>query len=108
MEPILTLQGWFYVATGLWPVLHLKSFEYVTGPKTDKWLVKTVAFMITCSGIIFLKFSDEKAALWLAIMNAVALTIVDVYYSLNGVIRKVYLLDALVEIGFVVTLLSAK
>lgn len=101
MQGILTIQGWFYVLTGVWPLIHMKSFEAVTGPKTDKWLVKTVALMILCSGIIFIRFADEEAALWLAIMNAVSLTFIDVYYSLKKVIRKIYLLDAVVEMGFV-------
>lgn len=102
MHGILTLQGWFYIVTGIWPVLHMKSFEAVTGPKTDKWLVRTVALMITCSGIIFIRFADEEAALWLGILNAFTLTGIDVYYSLKKVIRKIYLLDAVVEMGFVI------
>ena len=31
------------LAGGLWPLLHIRSFEWVFGPKTDRWLVKTVA-----------------------------------------------------------------
>ncbi len=31
----------FYVATGIWPVLSRRSFEAVTGPKREDWLVKT-------------------------------------------------------------------
>jgi hypothetical protein len=34
-------QGVFYLATGLWPLLNIRTFERVTGPKTDKWFVKT-------------------------------------------------------------------
>jgi hypothetical protein len=33
-------QSIYYIATGLWPVFNLRSFERVTGPKTDGWLVK--------------------------------------------------------------------
>lgn len=33
--------GLFRVGSGLWPVIDLKSFERVTGPRTDGWLVKT-------------------------------------------------------------------
>lgn len=101
MHGILTLQGWFYVLTGVWPLIHMKSFEAVTGPKTDKWLVKTVALMITCSGVIFIRFAHEEAALWLAVMNAISLAGIDIYYSSKKVIRKIYLLDAGVELGFV-------
>ena len=36
---------------GLWPLLHISSFEMVFGPKADRWLVKTVAglLMVTAS-----------------------------------------------------------
>src|SRR5829696_5208138 len=32
---------------GVWPLLHTGSFEAVFGPKTDRWLVKTVAGLLT-------------------------------------------------------------
>ena len=35
-------QGVFYLATGLWPIVHLPSFERVTGRKKEKWLVKAM------------------------------------------------------------------
>jgi hypothetical protein len=28
--------------TGVWPIPHLQSFEAVTGPKKERWLVKTM------------------------------------------------------------------
>ena len=39
--------GAFYLATGLWPILHLRSFEAVTGPKLEGWLIKTAGTLIT-------------------------------------------------------------
>jgi hypothetical protein len=36
-------QGAYFVATGVWPLVHIRWFEAVTGPKVDKWLVGTVA-----------------------------------------------------------------
>src|SRR5690242_4677941 len=44
------IQGAFFVATGLWPILHLRSFEAVTGPKTDRWLVKTFGALTATVG----------------------------------------------------------
>ena len=37
---MLAAQGALYVVTGVWPLLHMASFEAVTGPKTDDWLVR--------------------------------------------------------------------
>src|SRR3982751_6628164 len=35
-------QGAYYVAMGAWPVVHLRSFAEVTGPKPEGWLAKAV------------------------------------------------------------------
>jgi len=97
----LTIQGWFYVITGLWPILHMKSFEMVSGPKKDKWLVKTLGLMIACSGYIFIRYNQNDIARDLALINATCLAVIDVYYSLKGVIWKTYLWDAGIEVGFI-------
>ena len=39
-------QGLYYGATGVWPLLSRRTFEAVTGPKDDWWLVETVALLI--------------------------------------------------------------
>jgi hypothetical protein len=43
-------QGFFYLATGLWPFISASSFQKVTGPKTDFWLVKTVGVLVSVIG----------------------------------------------------------
>lgn len=106
MSLILIVQGWFYIVTGLWPVLHLKSFEKVTGEKQDKWLVKTVGILILCSGIIFITYPHIEAIMLLAILNALSLAAIDCYYVYRGTIRRIYLLDAFVEVIFVLLLIS--
>jgi hypothetical protein len=45
------LQGTANLMGGLWPLLHLKSFEAVFGPKTDRWLVKTVSGLLVVNGL---------------------------------------------------------
>jgi hypothetical protein len=103
---IALLQGLFYFGAGAWPLVHMKSFEKVTGPKVDDWLVKTVGILITASGGIFLhaalseKLIPEDVAL-LAAADALALGGVSLIYSLKGRISKVYLLDALTELALV-------
>lgn len=106
MSTVLAVQGWFYVITGLWPVLHIKSFEMITGSKKEKWLVKTVGLFVLTSGIIFIKYNDTEPALLLAILNAFMLAMVDIYYHFKGILPKVYLLDAAVELGFIVVYMS--
>lgn len=37
-----TLQAAYFLVSGLWPIVSRPTFEAVTGPKTDYWLVRTV------------------------------------------------------------------
>lgn len=111
IKTILTCMGGYYLLTALWPIFHMKSFEAVTGKKTDHWLVKTVSVMILGSAVVFLLpwWLERDVTLEmrvLAIMNAAGLTVIDVYYSLRGRIRKIYLADAACELVFLALLLT--
>lgn len=104
-------QGVFYLATGLWPILSLGTFERVTGPKTDRWLVKTVAVLVSVIGMVLLvagrrrRVSDEVVLL--AVGSAAGLASIDSIYSLRGRIAMVYLLDALAELVLIAGWVSA-
>lgn len=93
-------QGIFYVATGLWPILHLRSFEAVTGRKRDKWLVQTMGGLIAAVGVALITGSRERptrALRWLGVGSALALGAADVVFALRGRIPKRYLVDAAAE-----------
>ena len=98
-------QGVYYAVTGLWPLLSMETFLAVTGPKTDLWLVRTVALLITVEGVVLLlaawRNQVNASITALAVGSAVALGFVDAYYSLTGVIWPVYLLDAFGEAALV-------
>src|SRR5215217_2358528 len=47
---IALAQGSFYLVTGIWPLVSIRSFEAVTGPKADRWLVKTAGVLIMAIG----------------------------------------------------------
>ena len=98
-------QGAFYAILGVWPVIHLASFEAVTGPKTDDWLVVTVGALLTVEGVALLVAAilrDVHAPLaLLAAGTAVVLLLVDVVYVRNGTIAPIYLLDGVAELAIV-------
>ncbi|MBA3393067.1 MAG: hypothetical protein H0T89_10505 [Deltaproteobacteria bacterium] len=100
-------QGVFYVATGLWPIIHLRSFEKVTGPKVDKWLVRTFGGLVAAVGVTLIVGSFEKrpsrALEVLGLGSALALGAADLVYSLRGRISKVYLADAGAEAALAAT-----
>ena len=94
--------GILYVATGVWPLLSMRTFERVTGPKTDRWLVKTVGALI---GVSLMRAGVRGRALeeagWLGSSSAAVLAMVDTIYVANRRIAPIYLLDAIVEVGLV-------
>lgn len=48
------VQGIYTLLTALWALVDIKSFMEVTGPKTDVWLVKTVAVVLLPIAVCFL------------------------------------------------------
>ena len=95
-------QGTYYVATGVWPLLDLYSFELVSGPKTDDWLVKTVGVLITVVGFVLfsagLKRQVSMPIVMLAVGSASVLAAIEFYYAMRGVIWPIYLLDGVAEL----------
>ena len=40
----------YFIIGGIWAVTGKRSFETVTGPKVDYWLVRTVGGLLTVAG----------------------------------------------------------
>jgi hypothetical protein len=90
--------GIYWIISGTWPILHIRSFEAVTGPKVDRWLVKAVAALITVigAGLVQGARSDRVTPELetVAVGSALGLTAVDIVYVSKRRISPIYLLDA--------------
>ena len=99
---VIRLQGSYYLITGLWPLIHMASFEAVTGPKVEDWLVRMVGLLVVVIGATLLlavrRGREDGEVLVLAVGSALAFTAVDVWYALSRVISPIYLADAVVEV----------
>ena len=95
-------QGAYYALTGLWSLLHIRSFQAITGPKTDLWLVKTVGVLVTViGGTLVLGGARRRCASELAALaagSAAGLAGIDTVYVTKRRISPIYLLDAVVEV----------
>lgn len=103
-------QGAYYFLSGLWPLVDIVSFQSATGPKTDLWLVKTVALLLMVIGtVLFTAGIRWRVTLEIFLLGAgssLALTLIEVVYVVNGQISAIYLLDSLVEIAIAAWWLS--
>jgi hypothetical protein len=85
----------------LWPVVHLRSFERVTGRKSDRWLVRTMGGVLGAIGLALVAGRRERSAVVLGVGAAAVLAAADVYYAgIRRRISPVYLVDAAIELGF--------
>jgi hypothetical protein len=102
MRVLLIIQSVYFLLTALWPLLDIESFMAVTGPKTDIWLVKTVAALLIpvsiCIALPLLVKMDPVPSAVLAFTSNVSFICIDVFYSLNGTISKIYLADAVIQL----------
>ncbi len=95
-------QGAYFALTGVWPLVSIRTFMKVTGPKTDIWLVKTVGVIVLAIGAVLMVAGARLAVTpeiyLLAVASAAGLAGIDVYYVTKGTIDRIYLLDAAAEI----------
>jgi hypothetical protein len=106
LPKLALIQGIFYLLTGLWPLFDILSFQIVTGPKTDLWLVRTVGVLVTVIGAVLISASRARRItdeiMLLAVGSALGLAGIDLVYALSGRISAVYLADAAAEIALAV------
>lgn len=110
MDPKYALLPWFqglyYFISGVWPLLSITTFQIVTGPKVDIWLVKTVGSLLMVTGLVLVIVAIRRRVsleiVVLAIGNAFALTVIELIYWSNGTISAIYLLDAVVEVLLII------
>ena len=108
----ITVQATYYIITGIWPLVHLASFEAVTGSKTDDWLVQTVGALVIVIGATLavaatrLRGRPSPELLTLALGAAIAFIAVDVGFVLSDAIGPIYLADAGVQAALVVWIVA--
>lgn len=97
------------MVTGVWPILHFPSFEALTGPKDDEWLVHTVGLLAGVIGAVLCLAAIRgryRAAEIVALAGGSALAFagIDLWYGLSGRIPAIYLADAGVQFIWLVLL----
>jgi hypothetical protein len=97
------LQGAYYLGTGVWPLIHRRSFEAVSGRKHDFWLAQTVGAITAAVGLTLTLASRRKDAspeiTLLGLGTAAGFAGVDFTYGLKGRISAVYLIDGVLQLA---------
>jgi hypothetical protein len=110
---LLAFQSGYYGVTGIWPILHLPSFEAITGPKTDDWLVHMVGLLAVAIGVVLGVATARNRVrspevVLLAATSAAAFAAIDLWYGSSGRISPVYLADAGLQVCLIGGLLLTR
>ena len=102
-QTLAKAHGAFNVLTGAWPLVHMRSFEAVLGPKTDDWLVRTVGGLLVVNGVNQFTAAEDQndRARRIGIGTAGVLAGIDLVYGSRGRISRIYLLDAAIQLGWI-------
>lgn len=102
-SPLAIAHGTFAIVNGLWPLVAMRSFEAIFGPKVDRWLVYTVGGLLCTVGITQVRAGlagDTATGRLLGVGTATTLLAIDTRYAPSGRISRMYLLDAVCEIAW--------
>jgi signal transduction histidine kinase len=99
------VQGWFYVITGAWPLVHGSSFQAISGFKADFWLAQTVGLLLVVSGGVLLRAVRAgrltPELMLLAAGEAAALAAMDIHCVFQPRTTPAYWADAVIELSLV-------
>jgi hypothetical protein len=103
---VASAQSAFYVGTGVWSLVHRRSFEWVTGPKVDYWLAQAVGITVGAIGLGLAQAVASRRPVppelrTVGVAAAAGLAALDVVYVGRRRISPVYLVDAAAEVALV-------
>lgn len=111
MSVLSLAQGVYYAVTGFWPLVNIRSFQAVTGPKVDLWLVQAMGLLIGVIGVVLIvagaRGKNSTEIDLLAAGSAASLGAIDLTYG-GRRISSIYLLEGAVEVAFVLARLFAR
>jgi hypothetical protein len=105
-------QALFNILGGAWPIVNLRSFEWIYGRKRDVFLQKTMGGLLFAVGCVQLASADSPEEIGLVrrlgIATAFTLLAIDLVYIPKGEMRWTYWQDALCEVGWIAAWMRAR
>lgn len=95
----MTVQAAYYLITGLWPLAHLKSFEALTGPKPDRFVVESTGLLFVATGATLATAAVNPAPGRPVRVLSVLTPIVSTFVTLRHRprVRAIYMVDAVAQ-----------
>jgi len=104
-SPVLFVQATYYLLIGLGPLLAASGLQALVGSADELGLLRGFGTVVAVVGAVLMfaarrrELSPETARLGVAV--ALVLAVTDVVFVLNGSVPPLYLVDAGVQVAFV-------
>jgi hypothetical protein len=106
------LQGGWYLANGIWPLLSMRSFEAVSGPKPDAFQTRTAGVLFLAAGLALQPWSGSPYATdhdgTRILAAATAAGTAGVIWAHARSVRWTLLAESLLEAGFATAALRGR
>ena len=106
----LLAQGLYYIVAGLWPLVDLRSFEALTGPKPDRFVVEATGLLFAASGAALavgaVARGQDRSSRILSALVPMTSTFVALRHRPQ--VRAVYLADAAAQFGMAVWVTASR
>lgn len=101
VSTVLRAQGWYYLVGGLWPFVHYRSFDRVTGPKPDRFVTEVASALYAAIGLGLLggRPNPPPSVRRLGLAAALASAGLDLRH--RPALKPVHLLEAGIETVFI-------
>lgn len=99
------LQGGYYLATGLWPLAHFRSFTALSGPKPDRFQTQATGALFAATGLALLAGGPATRGLRL-LSGATAGSALAMEVAYRRYLPRVFLLDAVLQSAFLAVALK--
>ncbi len=100
-QTVAAVQAAYFIPTAALPFTSRRRFEAITGPKSEWWLVLTVASLVGVVGsalaLAAQRRPDGAEIVVLGAGSAAALAVIDIVYVVRRRISPIYLVDAAIE-----------
>jgi hypothetical protein len=104
-NPVPFVQGFYYVLVGLTPLLAGGRAGTNLWPDSDSGMQRAIGLIVAAVGVLLLAAARKGGAAAetgrVAVATAVVLAVADVAFFVRGMLPNVYLLDAVIQVGFV-------
>ncbi|KGE12562.1 hypothetical protein DI53_3602 [Sphingobacterium deserti] len=91
------IQGFYYMAIGIWPLIHASSYRDVYGYTNEDAMLTLVGLLTICAAISLL----IKRYSFLGLCLALSFLYIDIRYLVNDHFSFHFIIDVLAQSGFI-------